>query len=184
MPARDLIAAFCQWGSDEANLSTIQDPACPAARISCAKQHARRSRCVARAARARAQAPGHLISPNRVLGPDRRARSGLGPARRIGGRSGFEVLLQTGIRRKLGGYTFILSDRQAGPARLGILVSRKHSPRANVRNSIKRRIREAFRAEHHGLGSIDILVRPPFGVVPSARMILQLRQAFTRLGTT
>ena len=117
-----------------------------------------------------------------VLRPDRQARSGLGPARRIGGRSGFEALLRTGTRRKVAGFTFILSRREAGPARLGIMISRKHSPRANVRNAIKRRIREAFRAEHHALGPIDVLVRPPIGVPPSAAMVAKLRQAFARLG--
>ena len=182
MPARDLIAAFCQWGSDEANLSAVQDPACPAARIPCAKPDPRWSCRTARAAGAGTQTSGNLIPPNRVPGPDRRARAGLGPARRIGGRSGFEVILRDGTRRKLAGFTFILLSRGSGPARLGILVSRKHSARANVRNSIKRRIREAFRAEHQALGPVDVLVRPPFGIVPTARMYRQLREAFVRLG--
>jgi len=63
-----------------------------------------------------------------------------------------------------------------------MLVSRKHAARAVVRNGIKRCIREAFRLENERLGALDVLVRPPYGVKPSARMVLQLRDLFARLG--
>ena len=86
------------------------------------------------------------------------------------------------MRRTLDGYTFYLGRRQGGQPRLGLLVTRRHAARANVRNHIKRCIREAFRLEQHHLGPLDLLVRPPFGVEPSAGMILQLRQIFERLG--
>lgn len=62
-----------------------------------------------------------------------------------------------------------------------MLISRKHSPRAVVRNGIKRCIREAFRLERERLGPIDILVRPPYGARPSAQMIVQLREVLGRL---
>lgn len=42
--------------------------------------------------------------------------------------------------------------------RLGIIVSRKVSPRAVVRNRIKRQIREAFRHYQKNLGGLDIVV--------------------------
>jgi ribonuclease P protein component len=73
----------------------------------------------------------------------------------------FERLLRKGERRALAGYTFYFARRPAGPPRLGILISRKHAPRAVDRNRIKRSIREAFRHEQAQLGSIDLLVRPP-----------------------
>jgi ribonuclease P protein component len=63
-----------------------------------------------------------------------------------------------------------------------MLVSRRHSPRAVVRNRLKRCIREAFRLEQEHLGALDVLVRPPYGARPSADMILRLRGIFTNLG--
>jgi ribonuclease P protein component len=73
------------------------------------------------------------------------------------------------------GYTFYVQSRNAGGARLGLLVTRKHAPRAAERNRIKRCVREAFRLEQSRLGAIDVLVRPPYGLKPSAEAILRLR---------
>jgi ribonuclease P protein component len=81
------------------------------------------------------------------------------------------------------GYTVYLARRDAGSARLGMLISRKHAARAVERNRIKRCIREAFRLEQEKLGPIDVLVRPPYGVKPSAQMISRLRGIFGRLKT-
>jgi ribonuclease P protein component len=71
--------------------------------------------------------------------------------------------------------------RDSGVARLGLLISRRHAARAVVRNRIKRCIREAFRLEQERLGPIDVLVRPPYGVKPSAQMVVRLREIFGRL---
>jgi ribonuclease P protein component len=62
-----------------------------------------------------------------------------------------------------------------------MLISRKHAARAVVRNRIKRCIREAFRLEQERLGPLDVLVRPPYGVEPSAQMVARLRALFGRL---
>jgi ribonuclease P protein component len=62
-----------------------------------------------------------------------------------------------------------------------MLISRKHAARAVVRNQIKRCIREAFRLEQERLGPLDVLVRPPYGVRPSAQMVARLRALFGRL---
>ena len=43
------------------------------------------------------------------------------------------------------------------------------------RNSLKRRIREAFRLEQERLGPIDLLVRPPERIEASAEMMRRLR---------
>jgi ribonuclease P protein component len=91
-------------------------------------------------------------------------------------------LLQQGTKRSLEGFTFYLGSSESGRARLGILVSRRHSPRATDRNRIKRSIREAFRLEQDRIGSLDVLVRPPYGARPSPRMILKLRDLFGKLG--
>lgn len=85
------------------------------------------------------------------------------------------------MRRSVDGYTFYMTRRDTGAARLGLLVSRKHSARAVERNRIKRCIREAFRLEQETLGPLDVLVRPPYGVKPSPHMILRLREIFSRL---
>jgi ribonuclease P protein component len=90
--------------------------------------------------------------------------------------------MRKGARRTLDGYTFYMGRRETGEARLGILISRRHASRATVRNYIKRCIREAFRLEHERLGPLDVLVRPPYGVVPSARMIAKLRELLGSLG--
>ena len=74
-----------------------------------------------------------------------------------------------------------VARRDSGSARLGVLISRKHAARAVVRNRIKRCIREAFRLEQERLGPLDLLVRPPYGVKPSAQMVAHLRAIFVRL---
>jgi ribonuclease P protein component len=88
----------------------------------------------------------------------------------------FEHLLRHGARKTIEGYTFYLNCRESGVPRLGLLVSRKHSPKAVERNRIKRCIREAFRLSQGSLGPIDLLVRPPYGVKGSASMVFRLRQ--------
>ena len=62
-----------------------------------------------------------------------------------------------------------------------MLISRKHAARAVTRNHLKRCIREAFRLEQERLGPLDVLVRPPYGIKPSAQMISRLRQLFGTL---
>lgn len=111
-------------------------------------------------------------------GRPERARLGLERERRIRGRAAFEPLLRAGKRSISRGFLFILSRRESGPPRLGILISRKHSAKATVRNHIKRCIREAFRLEQVALGSlgaVDLLVRPPYGAKPGPGMIVLLR---------
>lgn len=81
-----------------------------------------------------------------------------------------------GIRRSASGFTFYLERRAEGVPRLGVLVSRRHSPKAVRRNALKRSVREAFRLEQERLGPVDILVRPPYGAVPGRQMIETLRQ--------
>ena len=91
-------------------------------------------------------------------------------------------LLREGSRRSVAGFTFYVGRREEGELpRLGILVSRKHSALATVRNRIKRCIREAFRLEQEKLGAMDVLVRPPYGFKPGAEMIAKLRALFTEL---
>lgn len=74
-----------------------------------------------------------------------------------------------------------VARRDSGSPRLGMLISRRHAARAVVRNRIKRCIREAFRLEQERLGPLDVLVRPPYGVKPSAQMVARLRAILGKL---
>ena len=98
------------------------------------------------------------------------------------GKADFERLLREGKRRSFDGFTFYLERRDDGGPRLGMLVSKKHGSRATDRNRLKRCIREAFRLEQGALGSLDVLVRPPYGARPSPRMLLRLRELLGKLG--
>jgi ribonuclease P protein component len=116
-----------------------------------------------------------------VLGGSKPARFGFGADRRLAKKADFERLLREGSRRTRSGYTFFVSLRASGPARLGILITRKHAAKASVRNRIKRCIREAFRLEHAALGALDVLVRPPYGARPGGAMLGRLRELFSGL---
>ena len=118
-------------------------------------------------------------APTRVPGATRNAL--FGKDKRIGRSAEFEALLRAGTRRGMAGFTFYFSRRESGSARLGILISRKHASRATDRNRFKRYIREAFRLEQVGLGPIDLLVRPPYGIKPTAELVLRLRSCLMRL---
>ena len=111
----------------------------------------------------------------------KQARFGLGAASRLAKKADFERLLQDGTRKSRSGYTLFYLMRAEGQPRLGILISRKHAARANVRNGMKRCIREAFRLEQAALGALDVLVRPPYGARPGVSMLMQLRALFSGL---
>src|SRR5258706_11819390 len=106
---------------------------------------------------------------------------GLGGEKWFARKADFARLLREGSRKSRSGYTLFFLMRAEGPARLGILISRKHAARATVRNGIKRCIREAFRHEHATLGAVDVLVRPPYGGRPGAEMRARLRELFSGL---
>lgn len=107
---------------------------------------------------------------------------GFGPERRLSRSEDFEKLMQHGTRRKAGGFVFFFERRATGPARLGILISRRHASRATDRNRIKRCLREAFRQAHADILPMDVLVRPPHGMKPAADDGRLLRDLFSKLG--
>lgn len=55
-------------------------------------------------------------------------------------------------------FTVYSTSNQLPHPRLGITVSRKVSPRAVVRNRIKRQVRESFRQHHGALPGVDVVV--------------------------
>jgi ribonuclease P protein component len=170
-----------QANEAKANLPAFQDAARANARLSGAQPHRQRTRGSACATGERPEASRRVGIVPGELGRSKRARFGLGAERRLASKAEFERLLREGSRRSWSGYTFFISRRMAGPPRLGILISRKHAARSNVRNRIKRCIREAFRLEQASLGALDVLVRPPFGARPGVRMLGRLRELFLEL---
>lgn len=116
-----------------------------------------------------------------VAGTGAAHKEGFSRDKRIRTSAEFEALMRGGMRRSLAGFTFFFSRRPEGHARLGILISKKHAARATDRNRIKRCIREAFRQSQTGLGSMDLLVRPPYGLKPSAETVARLRSCLERL---
>ncbi|GAB4512327.1 MAG: hypothetical protein Tsb0026_16210 [Sulfuricaulis sp.] len=67
--------------------------------------------------------------------------------------------------------------------RLGIVVSRKASPRAVVRNRIKRQIREAFRRYQERLAGLDIVVvgSAKAGIAQAAALRASLQQLWDKV---
>jgi ribonuclease P protein component len=116
-----------------------------------------------------------------VRGAPAKKRLGIGPRRRLRGSAAFETVLRSGRRSTRGGFVFYTLRREAGPPRLGILLSRRHAAKASVRNRIKRCIREAFRLEQEAIGAADVLVRPPYGMKPDGRLFARLRALFAEL---
>lgn len=159
---------------NQAHLSTFQDPSRSHARLSRPQQNAGRSK-------SDREPPREGPAPPRAVAADGK-RLGLDAGRRLRSKADFERLLRHGRRRSLDGFTFYLGRRDAGPPRLGLLVTRKHASKATDRNRIKRCIREAFRLEQERLGAMDVLVRPPLRAVPDAAMLTALRALFRRLG--
>jgi ribonuclease P protein component len=108
-------------------------------------------------------------------------RTGFGRDKRIRTSAEFEALMRSGTRRSVNGFTFFFATRASGPARLGILISKKHAALATDRNRIKRCIREAFRLAQNDLGALDLLVRPPFGLKPTTETVGRIRSGLERL---
>lgn len=111
-----------------------------------------------------------------------RERLCFSPEHRIRSKALYEGLLRGGTRRTSSGFTFIVAPNDVGSARLGILMSLRVSRRANVRNRLKRWIREAFRLEQRALAPVDVLVRPPQNIRLERDTLARLRSAFLRFG--
>lgn len=107
--------------------------------------------------------------------------AGFGRDKRIRTSAEFEALMRSGTRRSMQGFTFFFAPRPTGPARLGILISRKHAAHATDRNRIKRCIREAFRQSQNVLGSLDLLVRPPYGLKNTKGTVVLLRSFLEKI---
>lgn len=79
-------------------------------------------------------------------------------------------------------FTVLYRDNDAGTARLGLAISRKHCRKAVDRNRIKRVVRESFR--HHGseLAGLDVVVlnQPAAAAAPNPALFASLEQHWQR----
>ncbi|WP_245800861.1 ribonuclease P protein component [Vreelandella utahensis] len=68
--------------------------------------------------------------------------------------------------------------------RLGIIVARRHLPRATTRNRFKRAVRESFRHRQHDLPALDVIVlaRPGGNTMDNAELFQELDRAWRKLG--
>ncbi|MFQ5993456.1 MAG: ribonuclease P protein component [Acidiferrobacterales bacterium] len=70
----------------------------------------------------------------------------------------FAAVLRQGRKRRDQCFTVFVSINGLPCARLGVVVSRKVSAKATVRNRVKRHIRESFRRQQDELRGIDTVV--------------------------
>lgn len=107
------------------------------------------------------------------------ARLGLPRSQRLLRPSDFEAVLRGGRRARDSHFTLAARANNVDRARLGVTVSRRTSPRAVVRNRIKRQIRETFRVSKSALVGIDIVVvaNTAAAAAPNA----ELRQSLIKL---
>lgn len=94
------------------------------------------------------------------LAPDlvNTARKGLSKSSRLKEASAFSAVFKAGCRSRDRFFAVYVTPNEKTIGRLGMAVSRKISPKAVVRNSIKRQVREAFRAHQQDLAGLDIVV--------------------------
>ncbi len=82
-------------------------------------------------------------------------------------------------RRVVSNDLFRIHFADAEQARLGMAVSRRVSPRAVVRNRIRRQVRESFRLTRNGLAMLDFVVLAKPAAAAANRH--RLRQAIDQL---
>lgn len=86
------------------------------------------------------------------------AQHGLSRSRRLRTPAEFKTTLKSTWRGRDEFFGVYVIPNPYPYGRLGLVVSRKASPRAVVRNRIKRQVREAFRRYQEKLGGLDIVV--------------------------
>lgn len=75
------------------------------------------------------------------------------------------------------------APNEASHARLGIVVTRRVSAKAVIRNRIKRQIRESFRLNHDRLTGLDVVVsaHPQAACAEPARLRATLDQLWKKV---
>lgn len=86
------------------------------------------------------------------------ARHGFPRARRLLKKTDYTRVLNSRPAHREAGFVVHLQRNGLSHDRLGLVVSRKVSPRAVVRNRVKRSIRESFRKKSRVLTGYDVVV--------------------------
>lgn len=110
------------------------------------------------------------------------ARCGLPKSNRLLKPDEFRVTLKSGTRWRDDFFGVYATPNPYPYGRLGIVVSRKTSHRAVVRNRIKRQIRESFRCQKEKFSGMDIVVvaGPRAGNVQSITIRASLQQIWDK----
>ena len=69
------------------------------------------------------------------------------------------VLRHRSVRVTKGSFVALALPNASGGARLGMIIGKRHLPRAVDRNRVKRAIRESFRRHRAELPALDIVVQ-------------------------
>jgi ribonuclease P protein component len=118
--------------------------------ISCPHEDERRPPYSRRAPRQRPHPIGCVVLAS--------ARYGLPKSHRLLRPVEFTATLKSSLRWRNDYFGLYVVPNPYPHGRLGIVVSRKTSPRAVVRNRVKRQIRESFRRQQGNLAGLDIVV--------------------------
>jgi ribonuclease P protein component len=111
------------------------------------------------------------------------ARGGLPKSHRLLKPAEFTATLKSRLRWRNDIFSVYAAQNPYPFGRLGIVVSRKASPRAVVRNRIKRQVRELFRQNQDSLGGIDLVVvaSPKAGVSEVVSLRTSLQQLWEKV---
>lgn len=112
------------------------------------------------------------------------AHYGLSRSRRLRTPAEFKATLKSTWRGRDDFFGVYAIPNLFSYGRLGLIVSRKASPRAVVRNRIKRQVRETFRRYQEKLGGLDIVVvaSAKAGPAPAAILRASLQQLWDKVG--
>ena len=160
---------------DETHISTQRAETQAHPWISRPHEDSGRAPHIGRAPRQRPQASERIILP--------RARRGLPKSHRLRRPAEFTATLKGSMRWRDDFFGVYAVANPYPHGRLGIIVSRKTSPRAVVRNRIKRQIRESFRSCQEKLDGLDIVVMasPKAGRAQAASLRASLQQLWDKV---
>ncbi|MBI3778571.1 MAG: ribonuclease P protein component [Gammaproteobacteria bacterium] len=111
------------------------------------------------------------------------ARFGLPKSRRLLKPEEYKSTLKSGSRWRDDYFGVYAAPNLHPYGRLGIVVSRKTSPRAVTRNRVKRQIRESFRYRKEKFSGLDIVVMasPRAGAAASDSLRVSLQQMWDKV---
>ncbi|MBT8091287.1 MAG: ribonuclease P protein component [Gammaproteobacteria bacterium] len=97
----------------------------------------------------------------------------------------FGRVFQKASRSRDNLFTVLCRRNEAGAARLGLAISKKHCRQATKRNRIKRIIRESFREQQSSLEGLDIVVinQPPAATASNRQVFRSLENHWRRCRT-